>query len=146
MWVEELNVLDSDYRYRLPGEAEWELPRGPVAADCVRCRLQIWINMHGLSKTQVINLQVVATRKPNASGVYDMLGNAWEWVDDWYAAESYAQAAVSEPAVPAGGFDKVRRGGSCHCPVHLLCPGYRAANKPGVACEVNGFRVIAEPR
>ena len=45
---------------------------------------------------------------------------------------------------PGEGFAKVRRGGSYHCPIHLLRPGYRAANKPGIAYSVQGFRLVAE--
>jgi len=89
--------------------------------------------------------QTVAIRKSNAFGVYDLLGNVREWVDDWYVADSYTQALATDPRWLAGGA-KVCRGGSCHCPVHLLRPGYRAANKPGIACEVNGFHMIAELR
>ena len=39
---------------------------------------------------------------------------------------------------------KVRRGGSYHCPIHLIRPGYRSANKPDTRYEVLGFRVAAE--
>jgi formylglycine-generating enzyme required for sulfatase activity len=148
-FVEELNKLDSDYRYRLPSEAEWEYAARagssglrPMAVENLE-EYAWFINNSGDKP------QLVATRKPNAFGVYDMLGNTWEWVDDWYAADSYAQAAAADsdgPGGPAEGYAKVRRGGSYHCPIHLLRPGYRAANKPDVAYEVNGFRVIAAPR
>ena len=145
-FVEELNTLDEDFHYRLPSEAEWEYAAragstGLRPMPVEQLEEYAWFINNSDDKPQV-----VATRKPNAFGVYDMLGNVWEWVDDWYGVDSYAQAPATDPAGPAGGFAKVRRGGSYHCPLHLLRPGYRAANKPGIAYEVNGFRVIAEPR
>lgn len=78
-------------------------------------------------------------------GIDELLVNSREWVDGGHADDSYAQASVAGRAGLPGGA-KMRRGGSWHCPIHLLCPAYRAANKPGIACEVNGFRVIATPR
>ena len=145
-FVEELNTLDEDFHYRLPSEAEWEYAAragstGLRPMPVEQLEEYAWFINNSGDKPQV-----VATRKPNAFGVYDMLGNVWEWVDDWYGVDRYAQAPAIDPAGPAGGFAKVRRGGSYHCPLHLLRPGYRAANKPNVVYEVNGFRVIAEPR
>lgn len=89
--------------------------------------------------------QVVATRELKAFDIDELLVNSREWVDGGHADDSYAQASVAGRAGLPGGA-KMRRGGSWHCPIHLLCPAYRAANKPGIACEVNGFRVIAAPR
>jgi sulfatase modifying factor 1 len=145
-FVEELNKLDSDYRYRLPSEAEWEYAARAGSTGLRPMPIENLDEYAWFINNSGDEPQVVATRKSNAFGVYDMLGNVWEWVDDWYGANSYAQVLAADPAGPAEGFAKVRRGGSYHCPVHLLRPGYRAANKPGVAYEVNGFRVIAEPR
>jgi len=88
----------------------------------------------------------VATRKPNRFGVYDMMGNVWEWVDDWYAADTYTKEKRTDPTGPSNGRSKVRRGGSYHCPLHLTRPGYRSANPPGTRYEVLGFRIIAEAR
>jgi len=145
-FVEELNKMDKQYRYRLPTEAEWEY--------AARAGTQ---GLHSVPEEQLdryawfINNsadvpQPVASREANAFGLYDMLGNVWEWVNDWYAADAYIKSPQADPTGPKEGFAKVRRGGSYHCPQHLLRPGYRAANKPGIAYSVQGFRLVAEPR
>jgi formylglycine-generating enzyme len=145
-FIEEINKMDDRYRYRLPSEAEWEY----VARD----------GMNALRPVSVEDLQdyawfisnsadiphAVASLSPNRYGVYDMLGNAWEWVNDWYAEDTYTNEKRIDPTGPMDGRSKVRRGGSYHCPLHLTRPGYRSANPPVTRYEVLGFRIIAEPR
>ena len=145
-FVEEISAMDQYYRYRLPTEAEWEyVARSgtnalrPVAMEQLEDHAWFINNSGDIP-------HAVATRKPNRFGVYDMLGNAWEWVNDWYAADTYTAEQRVDPQGPPSGRSKVRRGGSFHCPLHLLRPGYRSANSPSTRYEVVGFRVIAESR
>lgn len=145
-FIEEINKMDQRYRYRLPTEAEWEYAAKagvnelrPVALDELEAHAWFINNSADIP-------QPVATRKPNRFGVYDMLGNAWEWVDDWYAPETYSRQKRVDPTGPAQGRSKVRRGGSYHCPLHLTRPGYRSANPPSTRYEVLGFRIITEVR
>lgn len=145
-FVEELNKMDDKYRYRLPTEAEWEyVAKAGINAlrpvDLEELEDYAWFINNSKDMPQP-----VATRKPNRFGVYDMMGNVWEWVDDWYAADTYTKEKRTDPTSPSNGRSKVRRGGSYHCPLHLTRPGYRSANPPGTSYEVLGFRVIAEPR
>ncbi|VAW58427.1 PvdO, pyoverdine responsive serine/threonine kinase (predicted by OlgaV), partial [hydrothermal vent metagenome] len=143
-FVEEINKMDKEYKYRLPTEAEWEyVARAgshedrPIAIDALDS--YAWfINNSGDEQ------HPVASRRANAFGVHDMLGNVWEWVADWYAPDSYSRSSGTDPLGPENGRARVRRGGSYHCQIHLMRPGYRAANKPDVAYEVTGFRLLAE--
>ena len=145
-FIEEINNMDKRYRYRLPTEAEWEyVAKGGVnelrPVELEQLEDHAWF----INNSKDIP-QPVASRKPNRFGVHDMLGNVWEWVDDWYAADTYTSDGRTDPTGPAEGRSKVRRGGSYHCPLHLVRPGYRSANPPATRYEVLGFRVIAEPR
>lgn len=145
-FAEELSVLDPDYRYRLPTEAEWEyaaragsagLQPGPTSElDDVA-----WY----ISNSGDIP-HPVSRRRPNAFGLYDMLGNVWEWVADWYAPATHSATGAVDPAGPATGGAKVRRGGSYHCPAWQVRSAYRAADPPETAWTVLGFRLVAEPR
>ena len=143
-FIEEINTLDKHARYRLPTEAEWEYVARAGSEELRPVSIEEIEDYAWFINNSGDTQQRVASRKPNAFGVYDMLGNVWEWVDDWYAADAYSKNNRVNPVGPQKGFSKVRRGGSYHCPVHLIRPGYRGANKPGIAYEVTGFRVIAE--
>jgi formylglycine-generating enzyme required for sulfatase activity len=143
-FVEELNRLDPGHGYRLPSEAEWE-----YAARAGRPGLRPWDTERLGDYAWFIDNsgdqpQPVATREPNEFALYDMLGNAWEWTADRYAADTYTQEPRQDPQGPSEGRSRVRRGGSYHCPLHLTRPGYRAADSPDARYSVLGLRVAAE--
>ena len=49
---------------------------------------------------------------PNGYELYDMAGNVWEWVWDWYDSSYYANSSGNDPRGPASGLYRVIRGGS----------------------------------
>lgn len=98
--------------YRLPTEAEWEFAcrsGGMAERYCGGGDLNDLCRFQGNSS---LSTQRVGTRFPNGLGIYDMSGNVWEWVEDWYSKTYYQASPKLNPKGPESGFFKVSRGGS----------------------------------
>lgn len=86
----------------------------------------------------------VASFAPNAFGLYDMHGNAWEWTADLYDENYYAHSPLDDPQGPKEGHVYVRRGGSWHSwPLYARC-AYRNWNSPGTRYVLVGMRLVME--
>lgn len=146
-FIEALNEKEhaEGVRYRLPTEAEWEYVARAGNSDLrpfddSEMDQHIWFIENSGDVPQP-----VGTRQANPWGIHDLFGNVWEWTDDWYSPTTYGEAAPRiDPAGPAQGRLLVRRGGSYHCPRHMLRPGYRAAGSPSDRFSVFGFRLVME--
>jgi len=105
-FIQKLNQLTGK-RYRLPTEAEWEYAaRGGTSGDRYGNIEDIaWYDDNSGGSTQPVGV-----KQPNAYGLYDMLGNVWEWCQDWYG--SYTSSAKTNPTGPSSGSGRVYRGGS----------------------------------
>lgn len=102
------------FGYTLPSEANWEFAArgglltnkytyaGSDNADDVA-----WYNSNAGDQ-----VHPVGQKQANELGVYDMTGNVWEWCEDWYGADYYANSATDNPTGPSSGEHKVLRGGS----------------------------------
>ena len=79
----------------------------------------------------------VAQKKPNSYNLYDMLGNVWEWVSDWYDEKYYSSSPELDPRGPTSGTLAVQRGGSWFTGPRVA----RAAPRYKVAPESRGFSI-----
>ena len=83
----------------------------------------------------------VATKLPNGCGLYDMSGNVYEWVGDWYNY-SYDAFGVVDPDGPVSGSYRVIRGGGWHYYAQSTRVSYRDYGDPTAASDNVGFRLV----
>ncbi|QDL56135.1 formylglycine-generating enzyme family protein [Rhodoferax aquaticus] len=86
----------------------------------------------------------VAQFKPNKFGLYDMHGNAWEWTNDLYGEDYYANSPVDDPQGPTEGNVYVRRGGSWHTWPLYTRSSYRNWNSPQTRYTLVGMRLVMD--
>lgn len=136
-------------KYRLPSEAEWEYA-------CRTNDSEVAHTSHHRTQTKQsdpsgaaagvlppLPLLPVGSFPPNAWGIYDLRGNAWEWTNDWYARDYYLHSPAVNPLGPRTGDFKVVRGSDwrfigevCHIDANVL--------PPWKGNPVVGFRVLCE--
>ena len=96
-----------DSRYRLPTEAQWEYAaRAGTTGERYASDLDAIAWYAGNSEGRVHR---VGGKQANPFGLHDMLGNVWEWVQNWYGPCS--GDSVTDPVGPSTGSFKVNRGG-----------------------------------
>jgi formylglycine-generating enzyme required for sulfatase activity/tRNA A-37 threonylcarbamoyl transferase component Bud32 len=126
---------------RLPTEAEWEYAvRGPDGL------VYPWgdnfvENNIVYSRNSGNRIWEVGSKPGGVSwvGAYDLSGNVWEWVNDWYA-DSYPGEARVNPAGPVDGKYRVLRGGSWNSFSYGVRAAYRSRSYPSYVSHINGFR------
>ena len=101
-------------------------------------------SMGGIKDNAEQTTHPVGEKRPNAFGVYDMHGNASEWVAGWYGA--YPSGPVTEPRGPLTGDGRVARGGSwLHFGVRYCRAVYRSSYRPDDRNFSRGFRLAIAP-
>jgi formylglycine-generating enzyme required for sulfatase activity len=86
----------------------------------------------------------VGSRLPNAWGLYDMLGNVWEWTNDWESDDYYSWSPLVDPTGPGDGELRVRRGGGWNTFPIYARPGFRNFDRTNSRCVHFGFRVACD--
>jgi formylglycine-generating enzyme required for sulfatase activity len=87
----------------------------------------------------------VGTYRPNGYGLYDMAGNVWEWVSDWYDKSYYEVSPSENPSGPASGEYRVLRGGSWDLNPYFLRAASRYYFDPSSTYGKIGFRCARSP-
>ena len=139
-WLSEQNK--GRYRFRLPTEAEWEYAcraqtrmarywgadpdkaceYGNVADLTAKREWSYW-EVNNCDDGYVVTAPV-ASFKPNAFGLYDMLGNVFEWSEDTYSQDAYRNHQRNNPIFTGGGSYGVIRGGCWYSwPAGVRCAG-----------------------
>ena len=84
-------------------------------------------------------------KRPNAWGLCDMSGNVWEYCQDWYDEDYYANSPTDDPVGPSSSSGRVIRGGSWDSRAGRCRSAYRSACSPGHKTDNLGFRVVLVP-
>lgn len=138
--------------YRLPTEAEWEYACRAGSAtdyyfgpDSQKLGDHAWYGDNAAKTTHP-----VAAKRPNAWGLYDMIGNVAEWCNDVYDEKYYTAAPAKNPPGAADGERYVLRGGAWNSGAKLCRSSSRVGENPGFqdACfarDAIGFRCVRRP-
>jgi formylglycine-generating enzyme required for sulfatase activity len=140
-FIQTLNSMEGNNKYRLPTEAEWEYAarsgiKKELHSDKKNIDAVAWYKDNSDGSTHH-----VAQKKSNSLRIYDMSGNVWEWCQDWYG--NYPSVPVTDPEGPSSGSARVIRGGgwAYRYPSH-----YRSADRdyyyPSSRSNLIGFRLI----
>ncbi len=138
-----IHSLDTAKGYRLLTEAEWEYAarggcesKGTSYSGSEKPNETTWFDINSNGTTHI-----VASKAKNELGLFDMNGNVWEWVWDWYDSGYYATSPTLNPTGPDSGNYRVMRGGafynhSSYCTVYTRQNSY-----PNFMQNSVGFRI-----
>jgi formylglycine-generating enzyme required for sulfatase activity len=139
-----LNTIDPGKNYRLPTEAEWEYAAragttGDYGGTGVLDEMGWYVGNSGGQ------LHPVAQKLPNAWGLFDMHGNVFEFVQDWYQHGYYSVSPMVDPPGPSTGSRRVERGGGWGGDTGVTRSARRFSLDPSEVHKSGGFRIVRNP-
>ncbi len=141
-FLAKLNAAQDQWTVRLPAEAEWEYAaRAGTTGETYGPLDEIaWYRGNkGVGTTHP-----VGQKRPNAFGLYDMLGNVWQWCQDWFGP--YSSEPSTDPQGAARGDRRVTRGGCFYCEALQERAARRNRDFEDHSSRSIGFRIVAVPR
>ncbi|MCK9197298.1 MAG: formylglycine-generating enzyme family protein, partial [Syntrophales bacterium] len=146
-FIAELNGK-SGQKYRLPTEAEWEyaarsggkMDKWAGTSSEGRLGDFAWYEANAEDRPHR-----VGEKKPNVLGIYDLTGNVWEWVQDWYDENYYKAGPKDNPQGPNDGTARILRGGCWLDQAKDTRSSFRFFFNPGKWFKSIGVRLVRTP-
>lgn len=140
-FLAKVNTIQNRWTVRLPTEAEWEYAARAGSTGETYGPLDdiAWYGGDGARTTRPVGQKL-----PNAFGLYDMLGNVWQWCQDWFAP--YSSEPAIDPQGPPSGEKRVTRGGCFYCDAIHERAARRNRDLVDHRSQSVGFRVAAVAR
>jgi len=127
---------------RLPTEAEWEYAARERGKEAIYCNAKDTITPYEANYGAYAGAHPssVGSYPPNALGIYDICGNVWEWLNDYYDHDYYSKSPIHNPQGPDTAERRAIRGGSWDHQMESLRVTFRWGLLPGQRGYDNGFR------
>ena len=143
-FIKKLNQKEGGTKYRLPTEAEWEYAaragsnsKWSFGDNESQLGDYAWYGSNSNSQTHP-----VGQKKPNKYGLYDVHGNVWEWVQDWYDSNYYSSSPKTDSKGPSSGSYRVIRGGGWDSYAEITRSANRGYDNPEGGSYNIGFRLV----
>ena len=150
VFIRLLNQLEETDLYRLPTEAEWEYAcragattRWSFGDDENRLGEYAWYKDNAWDQGEQY-AHSEGVKLPNPWGLYDMHGNVWEWVQDWFSEIYYSNSPSVDPQGAETGIRRVRKGADFHYYVRGTRSARRGRSVPDFRKPTIGARLLRQ--